>query len=270
MLDKITPVILTFNEELNIERTLQKLYWAQEIIVVDSYSTDSTLEKINSFKNVRLFQRKFDSHSQQWEYAIKETDIKTDWVLALDADYVLSDEIIKEFSQLNSTNNVSGYSASFKYLVWGRPLTGTIYPPVVTLYRRDQAEYIQDGHTQRIQVNGPITHLNAKIFHDDRKALSRWLLSQDKYAKLERNFLSEKRSSQLGVIDQIRKFTYIAPFLVFFYCLFVKGCIFNGRAGFFYATQRLLAETLLSLRMIEFHHKQAETKTSKKNSTVTS
>ena len=88
MLEQITPLILTYNEAPNIGRTLENLSWARDVVVVDSFSDDETLEIAASFPNVRVVQRVFDSHRNQWEFGLRETEIQTPWVLALDADYV--------------------------------------------------------------------------------------------------------------------------------------------------------------------------------------
>jgi len=112
MLDQITPVILTFNESSNICRTLEQLKWATDIVIVDSYSTDNTVELLKNHPQVRVFQRKFDSHANQWNYAISNTEIKTDWVLALDADYILSKAIINELDVLEPKPEVDAYSLS--------------------------------------------------------------------------------------------------------------------------------------------------------------
>src|SRR5436853_2457479 len=84
MLDSITPLILTYNEAANIGRTLEQLRWARDIVVVDSFSDDETVEIAGSFPHVRVFQRKFDNHGAQWNFGLSETGIATEWVLALD------------------------------------------------------------------------------------------------------------------------------------------------------------------------------------------
>src|SRR5262249_31194477 len=91
MLEHITPVVLTFNEEQNIARTMSQLRWAKDIVVVDSGSTDEPLAMLTEFPNVRVFNRRFDPHATQWRYGVEETQITTDWILRLDADYQLSD-----------------------------------------------------------------------------------------------------------------------------------------------------------------------------------
>lgn len=94
MLEEITPLILTYNEENNINHTLEKLKWASKIIVIDSYSTDTTLEILSSYPQVEVFPRKFDTHATQWNYGLEK--VATEWVLSLDADYIVTDVLITE------------------------------------------------------------------------------------------------------------------------------------------------------------------------------
>jgi hypothetical protein len=106
-------------------RQSDRLRWARDVVVVDSFSTDETVLLMKSFPNVRLFQRAFDSHARQWNYAVKDTGISTEWVLALDADYYLTNGFIREISQLTLPHDINGYTAAFKYLailqsVWTR------------------------------------------------------------------------------------------------------------------------------------------------------
>jgi glycosyltransferase involved in cell wall biosynthesis len=251
MLEQITPIVLTFNEEPNIGRTLGQLRWAQDIVLIDSFSTDRTLEIAKTFPQVRVFQRRFDSHSAQWNYAVSETGINTPWILALDADYIVTDEAKREIEHLNLDDCVAGYTVAFDYCVWGQPLRGTLYPPVTTLYRREKGSYFQDGHTHRLKLDGAARMLKARFLHDDRKSLSHWLSAQDRYMRLEADNISGKPWSELGIADRIRQYPLIAPFLVFAKCYLLKGGILDGRAGLYYALQRMLAEALLGLRMIE-------------------
>jgi glycosyltransferase involved in cell wall biosynthesis len=75
MLDQITPVLLTYNEGENIGRTLSRLRWAKDIVVVDSGSTDGTLNILTAFPNLRVFKRRFDTHAKQWRYGVEETQL---------------------------------------------------------------------------------------------------------------------------------------------------------------------------------------------------
>lgn len=251
MLAQITPAILTFNEAPNIGRVLAKLTWARDIVVVDSLSTDSTASFVASTTTARLFQRPFDSHAMQWTYALSETDIKTDWVLALDADYVLTDGLVAEIAALDPKSVISGYSVGFDYCVAGKPVRGSLYPRGIVLFRRAKARYIQHGHTQRVVIDGTVVGLVGKIRHDDRKPLARWLSSQRRYARLEAVHLLSASLSSLGRTDRMRLLGWPAPILVFLYTLFWKGCLLDGWRGWFYVLQRTTVETMIALEIVD-------------------
>lgn len=249
-LHSITPVILTFDEEPNIARTLSALGWATDIVVLDSGSSDRTVEIAGTHPNVRVLSRAFDAHANQWNFALRESGIRTDWVLSLDADYVMTPELVDELRGLQTAPEVAGYQTSFVYCVAGRPLRGSVYPPVTTLFRRALGEYRQDGHTQRLDVKGRVDALRSPILHDDRKSVRHWLASQNRYMELEAAKLCDSPAGALTAPDRIRKLVFLAPFLVFFYALFVKGAILDGRAGLYYALQRSVAEMILSLHLM--------------------
>jgi Glycosyl transferase family 2 len=251
MLAQVTPLILTFNEAPNIKRVLEKLTWARDIVVVDSLSTDSTASLVACVTTVRLYQRPFDSHAMQWTYALSETSIKTEWVLALDADYVLTDALVAEMAALDPDGVVSGYSVRFDYCVAGRPLRGSLYPRGVVLFRRAKAHFVQHGHTQRVVIDGTVGQLVGKIRHDDRKPLARWLNSQWRYARLEAAHLLAAPRSSLGRTDRMRLLGWPAPILVFLYTLFWKGCWLDGWRGWFYVLQRTMVETMIALEIID-------------------
>jgi glycosyltransferase involved in cell wall biosynthesis len=246
---QITVLILTFNEAPNLRRTLEKLAWAREILVVDSFSTDETLDIARSFPSVRVVQRKFDDHTSQWNFGIDQTG--TPWVLALDADYLLAQDFAAELPDLAESIGVSAYYARFRYCVFGRPLRATLYPPRAVLFRKDQCRYVPDGHTQRLQIQGRTGFLPGTIDHDDRKSLSQWLWAQDRYASLEAAKLTTTPADQLSRQDRVRQKLIFAPLLVFMFTAFGKGLIFDGWPGWYYVFQRTLAEIILSLWLIE-------------------
>ena len=249
MLKQITPLILTFNESLNLDRTLQKLAWAKQVIIIDSFSTDGTLDIATIYPQVKILQRQFDTHTAQWNYGLAQ--VESDWVLSLDADYILSDELIAELAALPSDSDIDGYFIQFKYCVFGRPLRGTILPPRQALFRKDRSRYIDDGHTQLLQVEGKSSALSQSIYHDDRKPLTRWLWAQDRYMIIEAKKLVETPISELSWGDRIRRQKILAPFIILVYCLILKGGILDGWQGWYYAFERVLAELLLSIRLIE-------------------
>ncbi len=248
-LDQLTPLILTYNESPNIRRTLQALTWAKEIIVVDSFSSDETLDILHEYPQIRIFQRVFESFADQCNFGLSK--INTEWVLSLDADYLLTQELIEEIVNIPADTIVNSFSIKFKYCVFGKPLKGTLLPPRRVLYRSRSASYRNDGHGHRVDVNGTSQQLSSYIHHDDRKPLSRWLWAQDRYMVLETQKLLSTPVSELSLGDKIRRTKILGPIVVLLYCLFLKQGLWDGWHGWYYAFQRCLAEILLAIHLIE-------------------
>ena len=248
-LSDITPLVLTFNEAPNIGRALEQLSWAKEILVLDSFSTDETLQIAQSFPHVRILQRAFDTFASQCNFGLEQ--IRTSWVLSLDADYVLSDGFSQELADLTPRHGTAGYRAAFTYCIYGRPLRASLYPPRTVLYRRAHAKYHDEGHGHRVQVDGPIGGLRSKIYHDDRKPLQRWLAEQNRYGEREAKALLGAAASDLPIQDRLRRWCLPAPLLVFFFTLIGKRLILDGWPGWFYALQRTYAETLLAIHLLD-------------------
>ena len=248
-LGNITPLILTYNESSNIDRTLQQLTWAKEIIIIDSYSTDRTLDIIVAYPQARVVQHKFESFASQCNFGLSQ--VKSEWVLSIDADYILSQELIDEIESISYLTDIDGYIIPFKYCVFGKPLCGTLYPARQVLYKTNKGVYKNDGHAHRVTIDGNTRSLTNYIYHDDRKPLSRWLWAQDRYMLIEAKKLLQTPDRELSWGDRIRKRKVFAPVIILIYCLILKGGILDGWQGWYYAFQRTLAETLLSIHIIE-------------------
>jgi glycosyltransferase involved in cell wall biosynthesis len=248
MLDRITPVLLTHSEEQNIGRTLSRLGWAKDIVVVDSGSTDGTLSILAGYSNVRVFNRRFDTHAKQWRYAVEETQIATDWILRLDADYQVSDALVSELAQLDPNASVSAYRIQFDYAIFSKKIPASLYPANTILLRKGKFCVWDKGHTEAWNVKGSIATLSGRIIHDDWKPTEQWVIGQARYMQRELEWL---RGGRTGLVHWLRLRPPLMPIAVFLYCLFGKGLIVNGRAGIFYALQRMVAEAVLSLMVLE-------------------
>ena len=245
MLDQITPIIATYNEGPNIKRTLEALAWANDILVIDSYSDDDTLDICATFNNVRVIQNRYTGPTDQSNFGLAQ-EISTDWVLSMDADYVVTPELQKEISELTPNSDIQGFEIGFIYLINGKPLRGSLYPARTALYRHKSAHYERDGHTQRVAIDGLVLSLKEKMHHDDRKPYVRWLASQRKYAYQEAEKLATLRWQTLSWPDRLR-YWGIAPIAVIPYTLIVKGLATSGYPGFEYTWQRFVAELYLQI-----------------------
>jgi glycosyltransferase involved in cell wall biosynthesis len=242
MLDRITPVILTRDEEPNIGRTLERLTWAREVIVCDSGSRDATLDLARRFPNVRVVERPLDTLANQWTFAVDQAT--SDWVLTLDADYIVPAAFVEEMSSLDFA--AAGYEASFIYAINGRPLRTTLYTPRAVLLRRDCSTFYMDGHTQRVRVDGSVVPVREKIIHDDRKSMRNFMARQRRYMRDEAAKLRAADPRTLNAAARVRRLRVVAPFVVIPYLLFAKGLVLDGRAGLRYVLERFIAEAMLS------------------------
>jgi glycosyltransferase involved in cell wall biosynthesis len=249
--DVISALVITFNEEDNIHRTLSSLAWVPDVLIIDSGSTDNTLPIISSFSNTRVIYRKFDTFAQQCNFGL--SCLSSEWVLSLDADYVLTPELSREICRLlraKDDNDVNvAYQIRFQYCINGRPIRSGLLPPRTCLYKKNNAVYVDQGHGHRVVINGHVGSLQNKMYHDDRKSVTTWLLNQSRYQKSEAIMLSGSRSANLPLQDLIRKHTFLAPFSAFFLCIFLRGGFLDGKEGVIYAFQRFIAEGLLFIYM---------------------
>jgi glycosyltransferase involved in cell wall biosynthesis len=250
VLADITPVILTYNEAANIGRSLERLTWAKEVVIVDSASTDDTLAIAGRFPNVRTVQRPFDTHAQQWRFAVEETGIVSDWILRLDADYMVEPALRDELTGLSPDAQTAAYEISFTYCIDGRPLRASLYPALPVLFRRGKAGFVQDGHTEKLRIDGAVARVSNRLLHDDRKSLERWLQSQSRYQAQEAEKLLARSWSELSWPDRLRRTRFLGPLAVAVHCLFVKGLIFDGSAGLLYTAQRVTADLILSMHLL--------------------
>lgn len=242
---RVTPVVLTLNEEPNIGRLLEDLAWARTVVVVDSGSTDRTADVARRFGNVRWFVRPFDSHAAQWQFAIGSAD--TDYVLALDADYRVPPAFVGELDRSFLPGGFASGVARFRYCIRGQPLRGSVYPAKIVVVRRDAVRITQPGHSQVIDADGSQYRFEARLSHDDRKPLQRFVRSQLDYARLEAERLRHTTSPRWQ--DRLRR-TALMPFVAGPGAYLAAGGPLAGWAAVQYACERTLFECLLAMEIL--------------------
>ena len=234
LLHEITPMILTFNEEANIGRTLAKLAWAKRILLIDSGSTDRTLEIAKQYLQVEVIRRNFDTAAPQCNFGL--THVESEWVLSLDADYVLSDELIAELAELRPGSNVRGFWARFVFQIFGRSLRASLYPPRAVLYRKSSASYLDEGHTQRVRIDGQLSALPIRSImttaNQSPVGLTRRLIMR------ARGELSAKAGKiNLGWSTAFGLIWCRRPSWCLSTSSLIKRCLFDGWPGWYYTLQ---------------------------------
>ncbi len=247
--NSICAMVITHNEQDNIGRTLESIAWVDSILIIDSGSTDATLEIVALYPQAKVVHRDFTTFAEQCNFGLEHVD--TQWVLSMDADYIFPAEAREALISTAASGKADAYQAEFFYAIHGKVVKGSILPPRTVLYRRELARYEDDGHGHRVQICGRIDRLPLRVIHDDRKPLSRWATSQIKYAAQEADKLLATPAHALLIQDRLRRLGIVAPFIVFVLVYFVRGGFLSGWQGFYYALQRTTFEILLSLSLLE-------------------
>ncbi len=188
----ISIIILTYNEELNIENCLKNLAdWANEIFIVDSFSTDKTLEIAEKY-GCKIFQHKFENQAQQFNWALDNLEIKNEWILRLDADEYLTEELKNEITEKlkNIPNDICGFYIKRRVYFMGCWIKhGGYYPTwLLRLFKKGKARSEQremDEHI--ILMEGKTGKLKNDFVDDNKKDLTWWIDKHNNYASREAN-----------------------------------------------------------------------------------
>lgn len=266
----IAVVILTFNEEKNIDDCLDSIGdWAAEVFVVDSYSTDGTIDRLLARDDPRLYvvQNPFNTHSEQWNWALVNLPITTEWTLKLDADERVTVEFKEEASRKlrDAPLTLEGLWFRRREAFLGRRLgpVGTLRYDL-RLWRSGRARFDNSALNEHAVVKGDTDRLRAAIDHVDNKSITEWLDKHNRYASImatnyaSGSYKSEIGASMFGNSDQRGKFLENIyrklPFrylFYFFYLYFGRLGIFDGRIGLHYCCLYAFYKYLIDLKMLE-------------------
>jgi glycosyltransferase involved in cell wall biosynthesis len=184
----ISVLILTLNEEENLAACLDSIGWCDDILVVDSFSTDRTLD-IAERRGCRLLQRRFDSFASQRNFGLEKGNWKHDWVLHLDADEVVTPDLRDELLRTARGGAKDAYRLASKMMFQGRWLKHSgMYPCYqVRFGRRDKLRFVQVGHGQREALPGEaLGTLREPLLHYSfSKGLDDWFEKHNRYSTQE-------------------------------------------------------------------------------------
>jgi glycosyltransferase involved in cell wall biosynthesis len=275
----VTTVILTFNEEIHIARAIKcAMAFSSDILVVDSYSTDQTVE-ICIGLGVRVLQNTFVSHARQLNWALDHGEIETSWTLRLDADEIIGPDLaIRIQNELSSVpDDVAGILLNRRHVFMGRWVRrGGRYPLyMLRLWRtrRGRAEdrwmdehVVLNGDARTINWEGEFADINERDLtyfirkHDAYAAREAIERLDERYGFLKRPIPAVGESGPQARIKRLVKQRLYnrlpfgaGPTLYFLYRLTAQRGILDGRTGFIYhALQGFWYRLLVEAKIIEF------------------
>ena len=222
----ISVVIITLNEEANLARTLAAVAWADELVVVDSGSTDRTCE-IAASHGARVYVEPWRGFAAQKNFALSRAT--GDWVLSLDADEEVEPALASEIHEaLARQPNVQAFWIPRKNFFLGRWIRhGGFYPdPKLRLFRRGAGQFEDRLVHEDAQVSGPTARLTNHLLHRAYPTLDSYLDHMNRYSTL---------GAQMAVAQRPRSFSFIdivlRPRLTFFYNYVLRGGFLDGREG---------------------------------------
>lgn len=225
----ISISIICYNEEKKIRRCLESVKWADEIVILDSYSTDNTLNICREYTG-KIFQHKFDGHIQQKNRAIDLCS--NDWIFCIDADEVVSDELRNSIQNLDpGKNDIKGYYAARRVFYIGKWINhGGWYPDLkVRLINKNSGRWGGINPHDELKVNGKTAELNGDLLHYSYENIFAHINQVNKFTDI----ISEEYK-KLGKKPSVLNLT-LRPFYKFIKMYFIKLGFLDGTRGFIIA-----------------------------------
>lgn len=264
----ISVLILTLNEEQNLERCLQSLAWSDDVVVLDSFSTDQT-EAIARRAGVRFLRREFDSYSGQRNFGLKETQYINPWVLMVDADETVPPELVEEMlsAARNATPDVCLFRMRRKDFLMGRWIRRSSgYPTWFGRLARVGRVWVEREINEEYHTDGQVRTLDCHLHHYPfNKGFGQWLEKHNRYSTMESKKLIESgagnvvfghlfaRDPQMRRVVLKRMFYAmpLRPLVAFLGLYIVKGGALEGRAGLIFCALRAVYEFMIDIKVDE-------------------
>ncbi len=251
----ISAIVLTFNEEQNLRACLQGMAgWVTDLFIVDSGSTDGTLAIAEEF-GAKVVAHKFETHTRQWRWALETLPLKTEWVIALDADQHVTPElagaIAAAFAERGTSDSTDGYFLNRRQVFRGKWIKyGGYYPKYLLKMFRRSAVSLHDGDLvdHHFHVRGRLLRLKGDLVEDNRNEakIFDWIQKHNRYARLQATQEIQRLNSGatpklFGSPDERTAWMksiwgrlplYLRPIGYFFYRYVLRLGFLDGKEGF--------------------------------------
>jgi glycosyltransferase involved in cell wall biosynthesis len=226
----LSIAIITKNEETNIRRCLESVQWADEIVVVDSGSTDNTVAIAKEFTDKVFIAEDWQGYGVQKQRVLDHTT--GDWVLNLDADEVVDDVLKEAITQAINSNTADAFCIPVRMCFYGKPMRYSSSPKRhIRLFKREGASYSTDIVHEKILLpkHTRISKLRIPIMHHCYQDISHLLSKINRYYSYSAKIrIHEKK--QISLLK-----TMLGTSWMFFRCYFIQRGFLDGRAGFLLA-----------------------------------
>lgn len=238
----VSAVVLTLNEEKNIESCLGNLMWADEIVVVDSFSQDRTVEIAKRFTD-RVTQRTFTNFGDQWSFAASMCT--NDWILIVGADEVITPALSNEIRAILEKEELNGYYISTAaHMLGGWLRHGAQYPDYhIKLFRKSHGHWEGTAH-EKVILDGPYGFLRNPTLHYTCPDVNSFVGKTIFYSDVWLSGLKEKPA-------QTPLSLFLSPFRVFIWSYFKHGGFLDGDRGFVLSLLLLVNEAVFATKVWE-------------------
>lgn len=262
----VAVVILTLDEEKNLPQVLDSVVtWADEVLVLDSFSTDRTIE-IARQHGCKVFQNRFEDYGKQRNHAISNLPVESEWIFFLDADEWVTEELKQEISErIDAAPEENGFFIKRRLIWMGKWIRRGYYPTwILRLFRRGKGRCEERAVNEHLMVDGKVGYLKNDFIHEDRKSIDDWIAKHNRYATGEAWELIRQEQvshdqeiaerfvgSQAGRKRWLRHRVWnrlppvMRPFLYFFYRYFLRAGFLDGRPALVYHFMQALWFPLL-------------------------
>lgn len=260
----VCAMVFTLNEEINLPTCLASLTAFEQVIVVDSFSSDAT-KKIAIAAKAEFHQHEFRGFGDQRNWALTELDLRCDWVLILDADERVPSELAKEISSIvNGEPAEAAFKIRRRFYLWGRWLKhSSLYPNwVVRLIHKDRVVYENRGHAETQTLNGELGSLEHDLLDENLKGIDDWYSRQLRYAEQEAEYELSMEAERLALSDLfsadpllrrliLKKISWRMPcraIVYFFYAYFFRLGFLDGVAGYRFCLMKASYQHMIAVK----------------------
>jgi glycosyltransferase involved in cell wall biosynthesis len=264
----ISVLILTLNEELNLPECLASVAWSDDVVVLDSLSTDRTAAFATA-AGARVVLRRFDNYANQRNHALREVTFRHAWVYMADADERvpsnLRDEMLARVAAAGP--DVAAFRLRRKDMFMGRWLRrSTGYPTWATRLIRAGRVHVEREINEEVVVDGRVDYLDQHFLHYPfNRGFAHWIERHNRYSTMEAERLLVEREAPIdwpGLASRdparrrktLKRVAYRLPgrpFLAFCYLYLVRLGLLDGAAGWHYCRLRAVYEYMIDVKMTE-------------------